>query len=831
MFSIQRVFGMVDRLVAELKKYSCAVWNHAPFVSSRKFEIMLGHLLRLAWRNIWRNLTYSVVTVTGLALGICACICIYVIVQFEFSFDSFHADGKRIYRVLGQLTWPSGEKERYMVLPPAVLRYGRSSLAGAEAVAGIIANPVKTVSAGESRMTAGGVAIADGSYFDIFPYEWLAGDRHRALDKPFTVVLTLARARQYFGPGLPEDYLGRRLVYDDSLAITVSGIIRDWDRNTDLPFTDFLSYPTIASSFLAANYSTDEWSRPSMTVRIWVKLANGSRPKTVDAELAELMRTHAGPHVPLALSLQPLSEMHFDSQIIENPIRTAYRPTLYGLIVIALAILVLAIVNFVNLSTAYSLHRIKEVGVRKVLGSSRTGLVIQFLSESFLLILLAAGVAILLVDPVLATFGAYLPAGVHFDLFSRSTAAFLAAILAVTTLFAGLYPARVASAYLPVAQLRGHNGMKAGERWLLRRGLIVLQFTVALVFITGSVIIGRQLQFVQNKDLGFTANAIIQIGFPHGDSLSRVKIMEELLRSVPGVGDVTRQWVAPMTDNSRRMFLSFDRNDVQDIAVTQVDGDEHYIPLYGMRLLAGRNLFAADSVTEVVINESLARKIGCERPDRALGKMLYWGHRSYPIVGVVADFHTRSLHDPITPVCIINRGDREFNLAVKLASKGQDAGMVKGALTRMARVWRKIYPAGTWNYRFYDETLALLYEKDRRTGTLVNVALGLSIFISCMGLFGLTLFTVRKRSREISIRKVLGASVVNVLTLLFKEMVWLVGIALLVATPIAWWLMNEWLKGFAFRVEIGVWVFLLAGVLAVGVSLVTMVGLANDGVR
>jgi putative ABC transport system permease protein len=225
----------------------------------------------------------------------------------------------------------------------------------------------------------------------------------------------------------------------------------------------------------------------------------------------------------------------------------------------------------------------------------------------------------------------------------------------------------------------------------------------------------------------------------------------------------------------------------------------------------------------VVINETLARKMGYDRPDQALGKMVYWGgYRPYPVVGVVSDFHTRSLHDPITPVCIINRRDREFNLAVKLASKGQGAGMVKVTLGRMERVWRKMYPAGTWNYRFYDETLALLYEKDRRAEALVNVALGLSIFISCIGLFGLTLFTVQKRAKEISIRKVLGASVANVLTLLCREAVGLVGIALLVASPVAWWLMSEWLRGFAYHIAIGWWVFVLAGVAAVGVALITV---------
>jgi len=516
--------------------------------------------------------------------------------------------------------------------------------------------------------------------------------------------------------------------------------------------------------------------------------------------------------------------MHFDPDLIENSVRTAHRPTLYGLIAIALSILTLAIVNFVNLSTAYSLQRIKEVGLRKVLGSSRAGLVVQFLSESSLLILLSACIALALVNPVFAAFRTFLPPGVHFQLLSWSAAGFLLALVVVTGSLAGWYPARVASAPGVVSAaglVRDRSGIRGGEKWLVRRGLIVLQFTVSLVFIMGSLIIARQLRFVQDKDLGFTADAIIEISFPHGDSLRRVKAMEELLRTVPGVSDVARQWVAPMTDNSKRLFLNLTRNGVSDFEVTQIDGDEHYIPLYGIRLVAGRNLFAADSVKEVVINETLAQKMGY-RPEQALGKMLYWSYQAYSIVGVVADFHTRSLHDPITPVCIINRTDREFNLAVRVASTGQGGGMMKGVLERMEQVWRKIYPAGTWNYRFYDETLALLYEKDRRTEMLVNVALGLSIFISCIGLFGLTLFTVEKRAKEISIRKVLGASVASVLKLLCGEVVGLVGIALLLASPIAWWLMNEWLQGFAYRIAIGLWVFVLAGAATVGVALVTV---------
>jgi putative ABC transport system permease protein len=780
---------------------------------------MLGHLLRLAWRNIRRNLTYSVVTVAGLALGICACICIFVIVHFEYSFDAFHPDGGRIYRVIGQLTTSTGDKERFMVLPAAALRYGRGGLTGADAVAGVVSytgSGVKTTDG--NVMAVDGAVLAEASYFDIFSYEWLAGDRLKAMDRPFTVVLTRKKAEQYFGARSSAEYLGRQLVYDDSLVVTVTGIVKDWEGNTDLPFTDFISYPTLASSFLAASYNLVGWGRPAMATRIWVKLLPDVQPATFDNVLAELVRTHGDPTVKLGLTLQLLSAMHFDGDIIENPIRTAHRPTLYGLIAIALAILVLAVVNFVNLSTAYSLQRTKEIGLRKILGSSRGGLVMQLLGESLLLVVLAAVVAIVLVNPVLTGFRSFVPSGVRFELMRGSTIGFLAALAMGTTLLAGLYPAWMASGGRVVSQLRDRGGAQ-GEKWFLRRGLIVLQFTVSLVFITGSIIIAQQLRFVQRKELGFNADAIVNFGIPKGDSLAKVKTLENMLRTIPGVGDVTRQWVSPMTDNGRGMRIKFAGTDVKEVGVTQVDGDEHFIPLYGIRLVAGRNLYPADSVRELVISETLAQMMGYREPAGALGHLLYWNDKPYPVVGVVADFHTRSMHDPITPVCIINRGEREFNLAVKLGTKGQDAGQVKETLTRIEQVWRSLFPGGVWTYHFYDEDLARLYEQDRRMETLINVAVLLTMFISGIGLFGLTLFVTQKRAREISIRKVLGATVANILMLLCNDIVRLVIIAMFVAAPATWLLANRWLRGFAFHISPGVDIFLMSGVVALVVAL------------
>jgi putative ABC transport system permease protein len=785
---------------------------------------MIRHLLRLAWRNMWRNRTYSVVNVLGLALSICACICIYIIVSFEFSFDSWHPGGSRIYRVLGEVAQPTGEKDRFMVVPSAVLRYGRGRFTGLDGFAGVIPYP-----AGIAVPAAGGPAkdfdsklpgtrmpcsvLAEPEYFKIFHYDWLAGDPSRALEAPFTVVLTAERARQYFGPEAPEKLIGRQVVYNDSLKMSVAGIVKDWDRQTDLPFTDFLSIGTIPGSVLGG------WMRPDMTAYVFVRLSDGVTTGSIDRQMGAFIREHADPGARLSLSLEPLTAMHFDSDFVENPIRTAHRPTLYGLIAISLFILLLAIINFVNLSTASYLQRTKEVGLRKVLGSSKGGLMVQFLTESFLLMAAATVVAVALVNPVLGWFHDYLPPGVAFQLWGSRMLLFLLIVMVGTTLAAGLYPAKMASAVLPVTGLRGACAEKGGEKWVLRRALVVFQFSISLVFIIGSIVITEQLNYTRTKDLGFSSDAVVNIDIPGGDSLIRLRTLEQQLKALPGVANATRQWLSPMTENARGMRVKFKGEEMQ---ITQVAGDENYIPLYGIRLLAGRNLYPADSVHELVINETLSRKMGSREPVESLGKMLYWNDTPYPVVGVVADFHTQFLHDPITPLCIINRGDREWNLAVKLVSKGESAGAVRATLKRIERVWKQAYPTGVFGVHFYDESLAMLYEKDRRTATLVNVSTGIAVFISCIGLFGLTLFMTQKRAREIGIRKLLGASVSRIVILLCRDIVVLVMIAFAVASPVALWLASRWLGGFAYHMGLGGGVFLMAGLCAVGIALLTV---------
>lgn len=793
---------------------------------------MYKSYFKTGWRNISRRKLYAAINVSGLALGVCACTIIYLIIRHELSFDMFHPDSARIYRVMGDVTESTGDKLHFMKLPIPVSPSARAEVPALEAIAAIIpyavdvsvpeeGKPAKHFESRTGETHYPTAVIAEPEYLEIFQYDWLAGNPATALTMPLSVVLSEKRAHQYFGPQSPDKIIGRQIIYDDSLTTTVSGIIKDWNKNTDLPFTDLISFASLENDFLKRSFNTASWKQGDMAAWVFTKIVPRTEPRDVQTALAAIVKKHAGAQIDLALWLEPLSQIHFNANVIENPVRTAHLPTLYGLMGIAIFILLLAVINFINLSTAQSIRRAKEVGVRKTLGSTRPDLVFQFLIETFIQTCFAVSLAVVFITPVTTAFRSFIPQGVSFDLLEPSTVVFLLFVILTTTIFAGLYPAKVLSSYLPALSLKSAGAQTCHEKWL-RKGLIVFQFTVSLVFILGSIVISDQLRYTREKDLGFAADAIVTIDTPWDDDADKTNRLAERIQQLPGVENVALQWVPPMTLNGRGRAIKFSSTDEKSIGVVQVAGNEEFIPVYQIRLLAGRNLVHADSLREFVINEQLCRLMGCKRPEDAIGKMLYWDDKPYPVVGVVADFHSRSFREAIAPVCIVSRPDREKTLAIKLASKGQSSGSINTTLVTMEKKWKEVYPAIPFNYTFYDDALALLYEKDERTATLINTSMIVAIFMSCIGLFGLTLFMAETRSKEISIRKIMGASVTNIVVMLGKDFVWLVIIALFIASPIAWYFVDRWLEEFAYHVTMGWSVFALAGISSMLITLATV---------
>ena len=786
----------------------------------------------IAWRTLVRNKVYTLVNVLGLALGVCACLVIWVIVRYEFSFDRGHPDGNRIYRVNSYEQFLKNEPKHLTpsvltALPEAI----RKDLAGVETVAPYhtLTDAVATVvREGKKKVDYAAEPIVTGpEYFRIMRYEWLAGDAATALEAPFSVVLTEKKARQYFGSGPLDGMIGRQIVYNDSLPVHVTGIVRDWDEHTDFPYDQFISLSTAPHSWL---YST-LWLDPAIPQKgipgsshVLVKLEERADPRKVGVALLALAaREKWLTTLVTGVELQPLSAVHFTSGTSDGSIRTSQLSTLYALLSIALFILALAIINYVNLATAQSLTREKEISIRKVMGSGRGNLILQLLAETFFLTALAGLVAVTMVRPVLGAFHRFVPVGLRYEPFALTNLLFLLGITVVTTLLAGLYPARLLSAHSPVDTLKGAGAPRGGGKWWVRKGLIVFQFTVSLVFIIGTMVIGRQIGYMLHKDLGFRSDAVVEFNTnERRDSvgMARVKSLEAAIGRLPGISAVARENMPP-TGTDRGMFsIRYLARSNEPIRVEAIKADEHYLDLYGIRLLAGRGAFASDTLRELVINESMSKLLGFSRPEQAIGqKILTWGV-SVPIVGVVADFHKYSFHDPIQPLLIAVMSCTD--IAFRMDVRGQPAGSAKAILSRVEHQFKAFYPHGSFEFSFLDDEIAQMYQREQTMEWLMNIATVITLFISCIGLFGLTLFTTARRTREIGIRKVLGARVGDILVMLGKDFVVLVGIALVVASAGGWWLMHRWLQDFAYRVSIGVEVFLLAGGALLLVTVVTV---------
>jgi putative ABC transport system permease protein len=792
---------------------------------------MLKNYLKLAWRNILRHKAYTFINILGLSLGLAACLIIFLLIHFELSTNTFHPESQRIYRLISKTQRPDFTF-RQGTVPPIAPFAVRQTIPGLEATASwqrYIKAHVQAVGSdkpatGDKILPAPATIIAEPQYFSIFSYQWLAGNPSNSLNNPFTVVLTKSRARIYFGNIPPEKAMGRVLVYNDSLRVTVSGIVEDWTENSDFSCTDIISFSTINNSFLRKQVPLDQWGRDgsAATSLAFVRLAKNVGPAQVNRQLTALSRgrIHFDDGAVFSIQLQPLADIHYDEDV-DDYFPKAHRPTLYALMGIAAFILLLAVINFINLSTAMAIRRAKEVGVRKILGSGRTAIILQFLVETALITSCALIIAILVVRPLIAAFHSFLPSSLEFRPFTPAVLLFLLGMTIVTTLLSGLYPAKILSAWLPVLCLKGTA--LPNEKVGFRKSLIVFQFTISLVFIICTIVIGRQINYVRTQDLGFSTEAILNINADPGDMTQNSNRLALLIQQIPGVDLVAREAFPPATDMHTGFPVTYKGKHPVDINACIMIADDNFIPLYHIRVLAGSPLKNTDTLTGFVVNEAMTRSMGLTDPRKAIGKMLYGGDHGVPIIGVVADFHEYSYHETIVPIAMMDfNGPPKNNIAVRLNTKVHQLGQLQNIISRMEQAWKKVYPGVPFNYSFLDDAIAAMYTKERKTAVLMNTAMVVTIFISCMGLFGLAMFTARQRAKEVGIRKVLGATVMDITLMLSGSFARLIVVALLIASPIAWFLMTRWLQDFAYRISIGGKVFFLAGGIALLIAMLTI---------
>ncbi|MGN6490864.1 MAG: ABC transporter permease [Agriterribacter sp.] len=797
---------------------------------------MFKNYLVIALRAFVKSKALTGINILGLSIGISASLVIYLLAHYHFSFNESEKDKERIYRVVSNFNFSGAVYHNSGVHDPMGAAV-KKELTGLDAVVNLRlwnGQPKISVSATGSKNKAvfkrqKDFVFADSNYFNMVGYEWLAGSPTTSFKHPYQIVLTESYAQLYFPQLAPGEIRGKEIMLDDTIRATVSGVVKDLSRLTDFTFKAFMSYVTLETTSLKPD-NWEQWSSTNGSQQLYVKLVKSNSVARVEQQIAALYNRHhtkePGDNSKTWHTLQPLSDIHFNHDYGNYNAPMGHKPTLYGLMAIAAFLLLLGCINFINLTTAYASQRAKEIGIRKTLGSSKKQLVAQFLGETFLLTLTATLLSILLTPLLLKAFSGFIPEGLRFSLTEYpGILLFLLALLVVVTILSGFYPAVVLAGYRPVLVLKNQVYSAAGSNrnaWL-RKSLTVSQFTIAQVFIMAALLVSKQITYSLNKELGFKKEAILFSHTYFDTSKTNKFVLANKLRSIPEVSMVSLSSNPPSTNNTWSGTVKYkDGKKEIETDVQQKYGDTNYIKLYGLKLLAGHNIAQTDTVMSFLINETYARILGFTNPQDAIGQYLEWSNKQIPVTGVVADFHQKSLREPIKPLVIANWLNVEHCVNILLAPQQPGANNWSSAIKKIEKNWKEIYPDADFEYSFFDKDIEKYYQEEQNISNLLKWGTGLAIFISCLGLLGLVIYSTTQRTKEIGVRKVLGASVANIVAIVSKEFVVLVLLAFLIAVPLAWLAMHKWLENFAYRTEISYWIFVSAGLFMIVIALLTL---------
>ncbi len=789
---------------------------------------MIKNYFTIAFRNFWRNKTFSLINIFGIAIGISAALVIYLIVQYDFNFDKFHKDGDRMYRVVSNFNF-SGEVFHNSGVTYPLGNAVRKELTGIE-----LTVPMRTVDddakisvpvAGDSKPVVykkqKNIVFADGDYFKLVDYKWLAGAPGTALQQPYQAVLTETRAKKYFPKLSATEIIGKEIFLDDTVRINITGIVKDIEQNTDFAFAAFISRATLENTRLKPG-DWDEWNNTTSSSQLMVKLLPGVSAAKIEKNLFTLYDKYRtkepGDNGKTAFALQPLSDIHFNNDYGSFIHRTAHKPTLYGLLAVAAFLLLLGCINFINLTTAQASQRAKEIGIRKTMGSTQKQLILQFLSETFLITCIATLLSLAITPLLLKIFADFIPEGLHFNIMHQpGILLFLFALVITVTLFSGFYPAIILSGFKPVLVLKNqaYNNTGKTRNVLLRKSLTVSQFVIAQVFIIATILVSKQISYSLNKDLGFKKDAILYFSTNYKDTVASHRfILMDKLKAIPEIAATSLSNTPPSSNNtwSTGMKYKDGKKEIEtDVQLKMID--TNYISLYKMKLLAGTNLAYSDTARSLIINETYSKILGFKDPRQAIGKFIEWDKKQLPITGVAADFHQRSLHEIIKPLALAANKKNCRTINIALQPQNAAGSVWKSAIPKIEKAWKEVYPDDEFEYNFLDESIAKYYTSEKNISKLLLWATSLAIFISCLGLLGLVIYITHQRTKEIGIRKVIGATVAQIISLLSKDFLKLIAIAFVIAVPVAWWGSYKWLENFAYKTTISWWVFVSGGLI------------------
>lgn len=780
---------------------------------------MLRNYLKIAFRNIWKNKVFSAINIVGLSIGMAACIVIMLFVSYERSFDKMHS--KNIYRLdevqkFKGMAAPQNVALSMFPMGPTL----KNDYPEIKDFCRINYLEKRIVQYADTKAELPQVYLADASFFQMFGYKLISGDRGNVLREPNTTVLTQKTAARLFGK---QDPIGKLIAHygNDTISLKVTGVMEDVPVNSHQQFDAIFSFSTIIKPNFIENWGGN-W------LVTYLELSRDADIAELEKKFPAFLRKYmkGDSWKEYELFLQPLAEVHSNSTNITHDYINFKKfdgSYTYIFSVIGIIVLIIACVNFMNLSTARSMGRAKEVGVRKAIGAQRFQLGAQFIGESVLLSLLALVLAVVFVKLCLPYVSQFSQRVIDFSVFKNPVLllqVFAGALL--IGIFSGLYPAVFLSAFEPISVLKGT--LRIGKS-NLRSTLVIAQFSSAVFLIIATGFALKQLRFMQDKDPGFVRDQIIIIPLDSKSASKYEALKKDMLSGV---------FVESVTASGQRLGNNFHQTGVEfhgegpakEIASSQVIVDPDYLTLYQIKLVAGRNF--TDSPSEnartYIINESLAKELLKGQPTQTVQSLIgksfgFSGMDSLgTIVGVSKDFNFNSLHHKVETLCLFNQKDWGYN-EISVRIKGKDS---KQAIAALQDSWKRHIPGKTFTYSFLDEHFAELYRSDSQVSEIVGVLAALAILVSCLGLFGLASYSAERRIKEIGVRKVMGASVTGIVALLSSDFIRLVIVSILIASPLAWWAVNSWLQDFAYRIEIQWWVFAAAGFLAVGIALLTV---------
>ena len=787
---------------------------------------MVDNYFKTAWRSLSKNKTFTTLNVTGLSIGLACSLLIALYVVDELSYDRFNTHADHIYRI--------GEQ----------VRFGDFNYNGAE-VPGIMGptfarnfkqieqytrfkiSPGVVIRKGNENILEDKVVYADSSLFNVFSLQMIAGNKETALKEPHSLVITESAARRYFAS---PDVIGKTLSIDGNMDYKITGVIKDIPRQSHFNFDLFMPLSELANSrsdsWITYNFQTYLLLKPGTDVRQFETQLNRAMEQYLSPQLTTQMNTSeedfkkAGNYIKC--SLVPLTDIHLYSDVADELGTNGSIQYVYIFSSIAIFILLIACINFMNLSTAHSANRAKEVGVRKVLGSPRNKLIAQFLTESLVACFLSFAIAIAIVALLLPLFNQLADKQISVSVLSRPGILFgISALLILVSLISGSYPAFFLSSFQPIKVLKGNLSM-GFKGSALRNTLVVLQFTISVVLMIGTLVIYNQLHYIRDKDLGFNKEQVLILQNTTALNNNTTAFTNELLQ-MPGVKNVTTSGFLPVTGSrTSQGFLTVPHFDGKNFTLMQAwPVDERYLPTFQIKLKSGRNFSAqyrTDS-TAVIINETAAKIYGGADP---MNKKLYMltnlkgASVAYHVIGVIKDFNFNSLRDQVEPM-VLNLQQDNGGMAVRISSRD-----IPGLLNEIKSRWKSMTTSQPFSYTFLDDEFNKQYGADQRRGEIFLVLSILAILIACLGLFGLVTFAAEQRLKEIGIRKVLGAAIPDIFAMLSKDFLKLLVLSICIASPIAWWVMNKWLQDFAYRISIGWWMFVTVGAISLLIAIVTL---------